>query len=106
MTRRSPARPSHRPASGPAAAAASGTGNSSSAACSGVMPCTSCSRWLSTSSTPTSVSMAIRATATPRLNPASRNIPTSIIGSAWPRWRRANSVIATAPTATASMATP
>ena len=63
-------------------------------ACSGVRPATSCSRWVNTSSTPTSATDATTAAITPPEKYRLRNRRKSINGDALRRWRRTNSAMA------------
>ena len=75
-----PTRGSIQPASGPATKAASDSGRMYSAACIGDRPCTSCRRWLKTSSMPISAAAANSAVATAELKTGLRNSVKSING--------------------------
>ncbi|MNX73399.1 hypothetical protein D3C86_1047950 [compost metagenome] len=97
-------RPSSKPASGPATNAASGSGRMKRADWIGDMPSTSCSRWLNTSSIPSSAAAANSAAATAELKAALRKMAKSISGCGRRRWRRTKTVSMAAPPAQASPA--
>ena len=91
--RRLPTRGSIQPASGPATKAASDSGRMYSAACIGDMPCTSCRRWLKTSSMPSAAAAKRRGHGRAEDGVAEQREVDQRIGRA--RWRRANTSIAT-----------